>query len=104
MRGLQVLRVAALSVALTAPAASIALAQTANGSFDGQWVVDVPSSPMIGRTSEAACPALRLPVRIERGQVTGELTRVPSRAGAMMLESGEGADAAPVTGEVEADG
>ncbi len=104
MSGLQVLRIAALSAMLAVPTVSVALAQGANGSFDGQWFVDVPSSPVIARTSESACPAVRLPVRIDGGQVNGMLTRVPARAGAMMIEGGAGADAAPITGEVSPDG
>jgi hypothetical protein len=104
MSGFRVLRIVALSAVLAAPAVSAALAQSANRSFDGQWIVDVPSSTVLARTSESACPGMRLPVRIEGGQVTGMLTRVPARAGALIVESGVGPDSAPITGNVSADG
>ncbi len=104
MRNLRMSRIAALALALTVPAVSVALAQPSNGAFDGRWVVDVPPSPVIARTSDSACPALRLPVLIEGDQVTGELSRIPSGAGEMVVGGEQGLAAAPVTGEVAPDG
>jgi hypothetical protein len=79
----------------------LALAST---SFDGTWVIDVPASTTIAATADSACPALRFPVQIRDNQVTGVLTRVPSRDGAVIVEAGNGGDAAPVSGTVQPDG
>ena len=99
------LRLVALSFTLAAPLAPIAVAQTANGTFDGQWVIDVPSSPVIGQeVSDSVCPALRLPVRIESSQLVGALTRVPTITGGLVFESGTGPKAAAFTGDIAPDG
>jgi hypothetical protein len=71
--------------------------------YDGTWVLDVPSSTIIPRTSESACPALRLPVQVTNGQVIAMLHRVPSED-ADDVESGAGPGASPITGSVSADG
>jgi hypothetical protein len=71
--------------------------------YDGTWVLDVPSSTIIPRTSESACPALRLPVQVTNGQVIAMLHRVPSED-ADDVESGAGTGASPITGSVNADG
>ncbi len=72
--------------------------------FDGTWVVDVQAADPISQTSDSVCPALRFPVQIKDSQVTGTLTRVPSRDGVMIVEAGKGTDSGPVTGTVQADG
>jgi hypothetical protein len=104
MRITEISRVAALAVALAMPALSIALAEAPDDSFNGQWVVDVPPSPVIAGESESVCPALRLPIRIEQGRLAAELAPVPTSTGGIVIETGDGPDAAPLMGEVGPDG
>jgi len=89
-----------VAATLLLPASRAALAATP---YDGTWVIDVPPSAIIARTSESACPALRLPVQVTNGQVIAMLHRVPSEE-ADDIESGSGPGASPVTGSVGADG
>jgi hypothetical protein len=72
--------------------------------YDGQWVIDLPSSSIISRSDDSACPAVRFPIAIRDGQVFATLTRVPSRDGGVIVEAGGGIASAPVTGMVQADG
>lgn len=89
---------AAVALALAMPLASAATP------FDGTWVIDVPASGLVHGTSDSTCPALRFPVRIKDGRVTGMLTRVPARDGELIVEAGAGPDAAPLIGSVQSDG
>jgi hypothetical protein len=98
------LRLIALSLALVAPLAGSARANTQNSAFDGQWVVDVPPYQVITGVSEYVCPALRLPVRIESGKLVGTLMPVPRTIGGSIVESGTGRLASAITGEVAPDG
>jgi len=75
----------------------------AAGPFDGTWVVDVPSADFNSTTGASDCPALRFPLQIRDGQVTGVLARVPSSDG-VVVEAENGADSASVTGTVQPDG
>jgi hypothetical protein len=104
MRMSEISRIAVLAFVLAIPAGSIARAETSTDAFNGQWVVDVPSSPVIAGESESVCPALRLPVRIEQGQLRAELAPAPVMTGGLVIEKSEGPDAAPLTGEVAPDG
>lgn len=81
-------------------AASPALAAN---DFDGTWVVDVPPAGLVSQSNDYACPALRFPINIKDGAITGTLTRVPSENG-VVVEQGSGQDSAPVTGAVQPDG
>ena len=96
----KVFAVAAFSVTAFAP---LAFAQGASD-YNGVWVLDIPSSPAFSRVGYATCPGLRLPLRIAAGQVTGEVSQVPSATGGLELESGDGPNASPVTGTVSPDG
>ncbi|HUB96420.1 MAG TPA: hypothetical protein VL993_10905 [Stellaceae bacterium] len=97
-------RVAACAIVLSVPAAAGAFAQAPHSSFDGEWVLDVPPSVVIEGTSYSACPALRIPVRIQDGHVDGSLMRVPTPDAGLMLEAGVGPNAAPISGGVSPDG
>jgi len=90
-----------VAAALLLPASQAAFAATP---YDGTWVLDVPPSSTIARVDGSSCPALRLPVQVMNGQVTGMLHRVPSADDTDMVEAGAGPYAAPVTGQVSADG
>jgi hypothetical protein len=78
----------------------------AAGNYDGTWVVDVPSAGLINdRSNESVCPALRIPIQIHDDQVTGNLQRVATETGAVIVEQGTGSgDSGPVTGTVAPDG
>jgi hypothetical protein len=76
----------------------------AAGTFDGTWVVDVPSGGPLSGGDEALCPALRFTVAIKDSHVTGTLTRVPTRTGGVVVETGTSNVSAPVTGTVQPDG
>jgi hypothetical protein len=72
--------------------------------FDGTWVIDVPPAGSISQSSDYTCPALRFPIDVKNGVITGSLTRVPSSDGAVVVEQGSGPVSAPVTGTVQPDG
>ncbi len=76
----------------------------AAGSYDGTWVVDVPSAGTISNTNNETCPALRIPIQIRDNRVTGSLQRVATTTGAVIVEPGNGRTSAPVTGTVAPDG
>jgi hypothetical protein len=68
-------------------------------------VIDVPSSPVIGQeVSDSTCPGLRLPIRIQSGQLVGAVTRVPTITGGLVFEAGTGPMAAAFTGDIASDG
>ena len=95
-------RVAAVAFVATA---AFAPQSRAAGSFDGTWIVDVPSAGTINdQSNNSVCPALRIPVRIHDNQVSGSLERVSTTTGAVIVEAGQGRLAAPVTGAVAPDG
>jgi hypothetical protein len=98
------LRLVALSLTLAAPLAPVAFAETSSGSFDGLWVVDVPSSPVIAGEAESVCPALRLPLRVAENRLLGAMTRVPTITGGLVVEAGAGSLADSITGGVTPDG
>jgi hypothetical protein len=100
----KLVQIAAFALLASALSISGAAAQATHRPFDGMWVLDVPPSPVIARTSETACPALRLPVSIENDQLVGSLMRVPTPDAGPMLEAGTGPNAAPIVGSVAADG
>ena len=75
----------------------------AAGPFDRTWVVSVPPADFNSTTGASDCPALRFPLQIRDGQVTGVLARVPSSDG-VVVEAESGTDSAPVTGTVQLDG
>lgn len=93
-----------LSLAIAAGVFGSSPLALAAASFDGTWVIDVPASTTIATTGDSACPALRFPVQIRDNQVTGVLTRVPSRDGGVIVEAGNGSDSASVSGTVQPDG
>jgi len=103
MRFTKLNRVAALAFALSLPAFSAALSQTPSNAFDGQWVLDVTASPVIAE-EDSVCPAVRLPVRIQGGQLVGSLTQVPTITGGVEVEEGWGPRATPIIGSVGPDG
>jgi hypothetical protein len=83
--------------------AAVPLARAATP-YDGTWVIDIPPSTIISREDESACPALRFPVQIKDGRVTGSLEQVPSAESSLVVENGDGPAASMVTGTVGADG
>jgi hypothetical protein len=66
--------------------------------------IDVPPAGLGIQSNDYACPALRFPIDIKDGTITGSLTRVPSADGAMIVEQGNGPVSSPVTGAVQPDG
>lgn len=88
-----------LALAVFAFAAPRALAA---GPFDGNWVVDFPSadsSPAVGGTP--GCPALRLEVQIQDGQLIARFQRqFPSN----VVENSASPQAEPLQGQVAPDG
>jgi YD repeat-containing protein len=90
---------------LTVLSLSLAAAPAfADSSYDGTWVVDTPAAGTINGSNYSQCPALRFPIAIKDGQITGELHRVASATGDVIVEAGGGSDAAPITGTVQPDG
>jgi len=87
---------AAFAVAVSAPPARAA------GAYDGTWVIDIPASVQ-GNLTTAACPALRLQVKIADSQVSASLERVPSGT-SNTVENGTARNATPLTGAVAQDG
>ena len=79
-------------------------AALADDSHDGTWIVDVPAVGYMASAGEYRCPALRFPIDIRGGRVTGSLERVPSSDPGVTVESGGGQTSAPVTGSVGANG
>jgi hypothetical protein len=73
----------------------------AAGAFDGKWVIDVPPSKVTGSNPAPTCPALRLPVTIADGEVSGSLKRGTTLN---TVKGGAGPDSAPVTGTIAPDG
>jgi hypothetical protein len=90
-------RLAALAAAFSLFAIPAALA---NSEYNGTWVVDVPAANYIESAGAYRCPALRFPLQIQDGHITGMLTRVPTSNPGVTVEAGRGPDAAPVTGTV----
>lgn len=104
MRACKFLSVSALSAAMIVMAASIAVAQSPGGPYDGTWSIVLPAVGTAYQTAAATCPALQMNVQIKNSQVIGELVRVPSNTGALVVQSGEGRASAPVTGAVQPNG
>lgn len=98
MKSTRLAVLAALSSLFAIPAA------LADSGYNGTWVVDVPPAEYNAAAGEYSCPALRFPLKIQNGRVTGQLEPVPSSDPGLTVEAGRGRDSAPVTGSVEADG
>jgi hypothetical protein len=76
----------------------------AAGPYDGTWVLDFPAAGFIENADEYACPALRLPLEVQGGQVIGALHRVPSTTAGTEIEAGGGPNSVLVTGTVQPNG
>ncbi len=82
-------------------AATAGLSAHAATPYDGTWIVDFPSGPLVSGTNQSTCPALRLRADIKDGQVSGSLTRFfPGN----VVENDRGPASSPVTGTVHPDG
>jgi hypothetical protein len=93
----------AMAASALVTVALFAVPALAAGTYDGTWVLDIPSSMLCASYSTFACPALRLETKIADNKVIGSFERVPSGA-ANTVETGTGRASAPVTGSVQADG
>jgi hypothetical protein len=79
-----------------------AFAASAANRFDGRWVVDAPAAGgAIGAEGQYICPALRLPLEVKNGEVTGTLERTQ---GNEIVAGNTNPSAAPVSGTVSPNG
>jgi hypothetical protein len=93
------------SMALSLAVAAVTFAAPhafAGSPYDGTWIVEVPSRDYLAHVE--ACPALRFPIEIKDGQVSGVLVPVPSPDAGIIISSGNGDRSAAMTGAVQADG
>jgi hypothetical protein len=74
---------------------------SAAGQYDGNWVVDFPSTGYSSSTGQYSCPGFRLPIQISNNQISGQLARSSTGRG---VTSGSGSSSQPVTGQVQPDG
>jgi len=73
---------------------------SAEGTYDGNWVLDFPASGYSSAKGDYACPGIRLPIAISNNQVSGQLGRTVSGSGYGF----SGSSGQPVTGKVGPDG